>query len=169
MAIATQTQVKPQDGLTDDQRAGISQILTRVLADEFVLYTKFRNYHWNVTGPQFRSLHELFEEQYDELEEIIDDTAERIRTYGHNAIGTMDEFKQTTRLSEAPGEYPDARTMVTNLTADHEQIIRDLREDIETVGSDHGDVGAEDFLTGLLQQHRNYSARDEGVPKQGMM
>lgn len=146
--------IAPDLGLKDSSRDGIVSVLTTALADEMVLYTRLRNYHWNVTGPHFRSLHELFEEQYDEIAEEIDEIAERIRTYGAAAIGTMAEFKDHARLEERPGVYPDAREMVSEVVTDHESMVRYLRADVEKVGSTFNDVGAEDFLTGLLQKHQ---------------
>jgi len=124
------------------------------LADEMVLYTRLRNYHWNVVGPQFQSLHELFEEQYTQLEKTIDETAERVRAYGAYAKGTMTEFTQMARLDEQPNTYPDARQMVQDLADDHEMMVRALREDIDTIDDEYDDVGAEDFLTALLQDHQ---------------
>jgi starvation-inducible DNA-binding protein len=141
-------------GLKPEDHAAIVNILKTLLADEFVLYTKLRNYHWNVTGPQFYPLHELFERQYDELEAVLDDTAERIRQFGAMAPATLTEYQQLARLKEHPGEYPDARTMVQNAVADHEALIRYLRADTELVDDEHEDIGVEDFLTGRLQQHQ---------------
>src|SRR3569832_2060478 len=105
---ATETLSKINIGLTDEQRAGVAQILDRTLADLFVLYTKTRNYHWNVVGEHFRDLHKLLEEQYTELEEAIDLVAERSRKLGAPALGTLKEYLQHTSLKEQPGEYPDA-------------------------------------------------------------
>ena len=98
MAVANNQHIRPNIGLTDEQREGVAETLTRVLADEMTLYVRLRKYHWNVTGPQFHSLHELFEQQYTQLEAIIDVTAERIRTYGAMSPGTLAEFQQLSRL-----------------------------------------------------------------------
>ncbi|HXG63403.1 MAG TPA: ferritin-like domain-containing protein, partial [Planctomycetota bacterium] len=76
-------------GLSEKNRAAVSEILNALLADEAVLYTKTRNYHWNVTGPQFNDLHKFFDEQYGELNEIVDDVAERVRSLGGRPIGTL--------------------------------------------------------------------------------
>jgi starvation-inducible DNA-binding protein len=135
--------------LTEKPPKGVVKVLKVLLADESVLYTKLRNYHWNVTGVSFYALHTAFEGQFNEIADVADDVAERIRQYGAHAPGTMDEFVRKTRLTEESGVYPDARTMVTNLVTDHETIIRCLREDIEKID----DVGAIDLLTSLLQQH----------------
>jgi starvation-inducible DNA-binding protein len=143
----------PKIGLPDEVRDRVVGILNRTLADEHALYVKTRNYHWNVTGPQFHSLHEMFEEFYQKLAPLADDIAERARMMGGRAIGTMAEFSQQTRLSEQPGEAPEARKMVENLLADHEQIIRDLRQDIDVCADELNDQGTADFLTGLMEEH----------------
>lgn len=153
MVVNEQTELTPNLGLEDGAQEAITNVLTTVLADEFILYTKLRNYHWNVVGPQFHSLHEMFEEQYQKIEPIIDSVAERIRTYGVNAIGTITEMSTHARLQEEPGVYPPARQMIMNLVADHEAMVRNLREDIDKA-DDLDDDGAEDFLTGLLQEHQ---------------
>ncbi len=149
--------MKVEIGLSDAQREGVCQILKALLADEFTLYTKARNYHWNVVGPHFHDLHKLFEEQYEALDEIVDQVAERIRTLGGVAPGTLQEFSQAKRLVEHPGTVPHWREMVRNLAMDHEALCRQLRADIETVQSKHGDVGTADFLTGLLEEHEKHA------------
>ena len=143
----------PNIGIADDRRDGVLRILTALLADEYVLYTKTRNYHWNVVGPQFNDLHKFFEEQYTQLNQVVDEVAERARTLGGRAFGTLAEFAQNARLKEEPGAIPDARAMLANLVHDHEAIIQTLRADIETVGARHHDMGTNDFLTGLMEQH----------------
>ncbi len=145
--------IKPNVGLTDDNRDGLAELLKFALADQHVLFMKMRNYHWNITGPQFQMLHELIQEQYEDIAETIDDTAERIRQYGAVAPGTLREMIDMTRLSEEPGEVPTAREMVANLVADHEAIIRQLREDTTTAGEKYGDVAIEDYFTNLIQDH----------------
>lgn len=145
----------PDLGLSDSARQGIVDTLRVVLADEHLLYIRLRNYHWNVTGPQFHALHEMYEEQYETIEDVIDDVAERIRTYGDFAPGTLREFVGLSRFDEKPGTYPDALVMTAELAEFHEAMVRHLRDDVARVGTDGlGDVGAEDFLTGMLQQHQ---------------
>jgi starvation-inducible DNA-binding protein len=95
----------------------------------------------------------MLEEFYQKLAPLADDVAERVRMMGGRAIGTMAEFTQHMRLSEQPGAAPEARQMVENLLADHEQIIRDLRQDIEVCADELNDQGTADFLTGLMEQH----------------
>jgi starvation-inducible DNA-binding protein len=144
--------MNPNIGLADEQRAAVVKILNTLLSDEYVLYTKTRNYHWNVLGPQFNDLHKFFEEQYTELTEVVDDVAERARSLGGWALGTLKEFSQHARLTEHPDQYPNARQMIANLLADHETIVRQLRIDLETAEKHH-DMGTNDFLTGLMEKH----------------
>ena len=150
--MAVIKKIKPNDGLNEEQREAMIGLLKTALADQHVLYMKMRHYHWNVTGPQFQPLHELIEEQYDDIADTIDDTAERIRQYGEFAPGTLKEMLELARLTEDE-TVPTAREMVANLVADHESVIRALREDIE-IADDHDDVAVEDYFTGLLQDHQ---------------
>jgi starvation-inducible DNA-binding protein len=140
-------------GIEQQHREGVIAILTRLLADEQILYAKTRNYHWNVVGPQFHSLHEMLETQYEALAVRIDEIAERTRSLGAAAPGTLEEYKQLATLSEAPGVHPDAMTMIDNLTADHESIIRHLRRDLRACDEQFDDMGTSDFLTGLMEAH----------------
>ena len=143
----------PNIGIADDRRDGVLRILTALLADEYVLYTKTRNYHWNVVGPQFNDLHRFFETQYDALNEVVDEVAERGRTLGGPAIGTLAEMLDHARLKEHPKQYPDAKQMLANLLADHEAIVRTLRGDVAAAMDKFGDAGTSDFLTGLMEKH----------------
>ncbi|HEY7254036.1 MAG TPA: DNA starvation/stationary phase protection protein [Methylomirabilota bacterium] len=140
-------------GLSESNRDSVVRILNNLLADEYVLYTKTRNYHWNVVGPQFNDLHKFFQEQYEALDEMVDEVAERARSLGGKAYGTLAEFSQHSRLKEQPGKQPAAVTMVGNLQADHEAMVRTLRADLETVMEKHNDAGTNDFLTGLMEKH----------------
>ncbi len=139
--------------ITDSNREQIVKILNALLADEYVLYTKTRNYHWNVVGPQFNDLHKFFEAQYEELNDFVDEVAERARTLGGKAWGTLAEFAQHARLKEYPGQSPAATAMLSNLLADHEAVIRTLRADLVTVMDKYADAGTNDFLTGLMEKH----------------
>ena len=145
--------MKTSIGLTEANRQAVVKILNTVLADEYVLYTKTRNYHWNVVGPQFNDLHKFFEAQYEELDAFIDEVAERARALGGSALGTLTELARTARLKEEPGKYPDAEGMLSRLLADHESVIRELRADLVTAIDKHGDAGTGDFLTGLMEKH----------------
>lgn len=139
-------------GLTVEERANVVDILQILLADEYTLYTKTRNYHWNVTGMHFNDLHKFFESQYEELDDIIDEVAERIRTLGSKSIATLREFTEKSRLTERPSEYPKAITMLEQLLTDHEMLATNLRNDLQ-ICNNLNDFGTGDFLTGLLEQH----------------
>lgn len=126
--------------------------LNRLLADEFILYTKTLNNHWNVRGMQFSSLHEFFEVLYEKQQDYADDVAERVRAAGGIALGTMEDFLKHTHLEEQTGFPPDPRSMISNLLADHERIMAYLKEGIE-LAEKRDDPGSENFLTDLLMKH----------------
>jgi starvation-inducible DNA-binding protein len=143
--------------LTTEQKEGVITILNQLLADEFVLYTKTRKAHWNIVGKNFYSLHKLFESQYEELAEVVDSVAERIRVLGSFTIGTLEEFKSKTEIIERPGVYEKEEKLIQDLLSDHEIIIRFLREKIPAVDEKFLDAGTADFITGILQIHEKTS------------
>lgn len=145
--------MKPDTGLTDSQRKAVVEILNRLLADEVVLYIKTRNFHWNVEGPNFSELHKFFESQYEALDEILDDVAERARALGGRATGSLAAYVKSTSLHEDDGKAGSAKAMITALLGDHEAIVRRLRKESAVVGEKHNDAGTEDFLVGLIEQH----------------
>ncbi|MDR3624578.1 MAG: DNA starvation/stationary phase protection protein [Chlamydiales bacterium] len=145
--------MKPEIGLKAKEMKAACRDLTHLLADEFVLYTKTRKFHWNVTGISFNDLHKFFEAQYDDLAKFVDDVAERIRQLGEFAIGTFAEFLEHTCLKEHAGKNPDAKGMLKELLSDHESIIRDIRQYIKKASDVHEDEGTANFLTDLLEKH----------------
>jgi starvation-inducible DNA-binding protein len=145
--------MRPNVGLSDDQRAGVAELLRKILADEAVLAFKTRNYHWNVEGPHFPHLHKMFGEQYDDLDEKMDEIAEFIRAFGLPAPGSMAKMLEKTRLLEESDDRVNSELMVKTLVYDHEAIIRSLREDIETADKKYEAADVADFLTGLLEHH----------------
>jgi len=141
-------------GISDKNRAAVANELQILLADESLLYAKTRNFHWNVEGPHFGPLHKLFEAQYNELAEMIDSIAERIRKVGHYAVGTLSGFLNLARLLEHDGEGDGTdRDMIQALLDDHETIIREMRNTIDKADNTYKDAGTADFLTGLMEQH----------------
>jgi starvation-inducible DNA-binding protein len=140
-------------GLTDEQRQGVVELLNRDLSDAYLLLIKTKKYHWDVTGPQFRTLHKLWEEQYTALTESIDSIAERTRALGGFPVGTAEGFLQMASIKEHAGDMPLATEMVANLVNDHEQIIRNFREHIDQCSDQFHDEGTADFLTGLMEAH----------------
>ena len=145
--------MQPQIGISAKHLKSVASLLSVVLADAVVLYTKTRKFHWNVKGESFMELHLLFEKQYNELEEAIDEIAERINKLGEPAIGTMKEFLDLAHLKEAPGEYPSRKDMIKELLADHEAIVVALRKDVEKCQDEFKDAGTADFLTNLMEDH----------------
>lgn len=140
-------------GLEENQRQGLSKLINCCVADLYVLSVKTKKYHWDVVGPQFRSLHELWEEQYEALAENIDTLAERNRALGGYPVGTLQEFLDHTSLQENPDRLPSAKTMVETLMQDHEQIVRNLRAAVERCLEEFKDEGTADMLTGMMVEH----------------
>lgn len=139
-------------GISEQNRKAVSDKLQILLADEYLLYTKTRNYHWNIRSYNFNELHSFYEEQYDELADVIDDVAERIRTLGQISNGRMSDFLELTRLEEQ--DYTTkAKEQLQNLINDHESIIRYLRQCITEFDEKHDDMGSSDFVTALMARH----------------
>src|SRR3989344_5157988 len=142
-----------QIGIESKNRQAVAKILHKTLANEYVLLIKTKNFHWNVVGPDFTELHKLFDEQYAQIAVFADDVAERARSLGEYAIGTMEEFLKFANLRESPGKYPQAAAMIEALLNDHETVIRELRKDLQTCSTKYRDMGTSDFLTGLMEEH----------------
>lgn len=140
-------------GLTNKQRQGVVDLLDQGLADTYLLLVKTKKYHWDVVGPQFMTLHKLWQAHYEALTINVDIIAERIRTLGGYPIGTMEGFLKICSLKEDAGTIPTSTGMVSQLLADHEHIVRNLRKHIEQCSDDFEDDGTADFLTGLMVQH----------------
>lgn len=140
-------------GLTAKSREGVAHILNVLLSDEYTLYTKTLNYHWNVRGINFHQFHEMFKEQYEALFDIIDLVAERARALGERSFGSLAEFSSNTQLKEQPGVVPPVETMLKNLLDDHEAIIRTLRTDLEKTADVYKDMGTNNFLTDIMERH----------------
>jgi starvation-inducible DNA-binding protein len=129
-------------------------ILNNILCDEYILYTKTRNYHWNVVSPHFNDRHEFFQEQYEIIDEIIDEVAERARQLNGKSLGSLKEFLEYGRIKESPSdENLDDMRMIFNLLADHEKIIQILRKNVDEFEDPYHDMGTNDFLTGMMEKH----------------
>jgi starvation-inducible DNA-binding protein len=149
--------MKPNIEITENHTKDVALLLNTLLADEYVLYTKTRNAHWNIQGQNFIELHKFFESQYDALDIIIDDVAERVRALGHFALGSLKDFIAVARLSEHNHNFTNHNHIIQTLLEDHEAVIRSLRREISVTGEEHGDLGTADFLTGLMEQHEKMS------------
>jgi starvation-inducible DNA-binding protein len=117
-------------GINEQDRVNIAEGLKRLLADSYTLYLQTHNFHWNVTGPQFRELHLMFEEHYNELALAVDEIAERIRTLDVPAPGTYKAFAGLSSIKEVEG-VPEAKEMISILTRGHEQVVKTCREVLE--------------------------------------
>jgi len=145
--------MKPNIGISEKNLKNSSALLSSVLSNEMILYIKTRKAHWNVTGESFMELHKLFQGQYTELEESIDEIAERIGKMGEKTPGTMEEFIEGSSLKEHPGKYLSSKDIIKELLEDHETVIIQLRKDINDCVEKNKDAGTADFLTGLMEQH----------------
>lgn len=138
-------------GIPDSDRTAITEELSKLLADSYTLYLKTHNYHWNVTGPMFQTLHTMFETQYTELALAVDVIAERIRSLGKVAPGTYKEFSRLTSVTEEE-TTPKAREMIQNLVTAHETVIKTARSCFPLVEKANDEVSA-DLLTQRMEIH----------------
>lgn len=138
-------------GINDKDRKKIAEGLSRFLADTYTLYLKTHNFHWNVTGPMFQGLHNLFMEQYNEQWLALDEIAERIRALGHYAPGSYAQFAKLSSIQEADG-VPNARDMVRQLVEGQEAVVRTARE-VFPIAEKASDQPTLDLLTQRMQIH----------------
>ncbi|MGN8055045.1 Dps family protein [Pedobacter sp. 22163] len=145
--------MKTNIGISEENRSAVAAQLGKLLADEFVLYTKTRNAHWNVEGANFHSMHIFFEKQYGALDELMDSVAERIRKIGHYAPATVAQLLQLTHLTEQTDRKNDSLGFLKDLLADHDSIIEFLRGNIDPFANEFKDAGTSDYITGLMEKH----------------
>jgi len=145
--------MKANIGIKEDDKQQVCLQLNKLLADEFVLYTKTKKAHWNVEGADFHSKHLFFETQAGQLEQIVDSVAERIRSLGHYAVGTLIDFLAHTHLTEDSRSPNDSFGFIKELLENHESIIEYLRAEINTFANIYHDQGTSDFVTGLMEEH----------------
>ena len=138
-------------GINEKDRKIVCKGLSKLLADAYLLYLKTQNYHWNVTGKQFRSLHVMFEEQYREQAEAIDEIAERIRALGEFAPATFSSFSKVTSIKEESG-IPTAEEMIHNLVQGNEAVVSTAREIISLADEAQDDVTT-DLMVERMQVH----------------
>jgi starvation-inducible DNA-binding protein len=140
-------------GVNEENLASVALELSKLLADEYLLYTKTRNAHWNLEGKDFSYFHSFFESQFSFLEETMDEVAERIRTLGHYAPATLSMFLKLTHLSESTRKGNNSTGFIELLLHDHEQIIMFCRSIIPILSNKYYDIGTSDFITGLMVKH----------------
>ena len=139
-------------GISEKDRAAIAKGLSRLLADTYTLYLTTHNFHWNVTGPMFNTLHQMFMVQYTELWNAVDPVAERIRSLGHAAPGSYAQFSQLASVPDAPATPPKALEMVRILVQGHEAVARTARE-LFPLAAKASDEPTADLLTQRLTVH----------------
>lgn len=145
--------MKTSIGITEANRESVANELAKILADEYVLYTKTKNAHWNIEGPDFYDKHKFFEAQFGELDGIVDSVAERIRTLGHYVDAMLKAFLSVTQFTEQKFEKNDSSGYLKELLIDHETLIMSLRRNIPVFATDYHDLGTSDFITGLMESH----------------
>jgi starvation-inducible DNA-binding protein len=143
--------VEPNIGIDRNTRQQIAAGLSRLLADTYTLYLKTHNYHWNVTGPMFNTLHLMFETQYNELALAVDLIAERIRALGEPAPGTYSAFARLTAIKERD-DVPSAEEMIRDLVVGQETVVRTARDLFPLVDGAHDEPSA-DLMTQRMQAH----------------
>ena len=140
-------------GIKKSNRKAVVEMLEQLLADEFLMYTKYRNAHWNVEGHDFHTKHVYFEEEYGKLETILDAVAERIRMLGFYSPGSMKRFIELSQLDENGPEQNDSISFMEILLEDHQKVIAFIRKSVGENAEEHNDEGTADFITGIMQQH----------------
>ncbi|AYR22066.1 Dps family protein [Alcaligenes faecalis] len=148
---AASSALKIDIGISTTDRAAVVNELSKVLADSYTVYLMTHNFHWNVTGPMFKTLHELFMTQYTELWQALDDIAERIRALGHYAPGTYAEFQKLSSITQ-PASVPNATTMIELLVKGNEALARTARAAFNRADS-ADDQPTADLLTQRLDVH----------------
>ncbi|MGS0999517.1 Dps family protein [Rhodanobacter sp. FW102-FHT14D06] len=138
-------------GIAKKDREAVAKHLSKLLADTYSLYLKTHSFHWNVTGPQFNSLHLMFETQYNALWLAADEVAERIRTLDVFAPGSYSQFAKLSSIKDEPG-VPDWQEMVGQLVEGHEIVAATARDALKTANA-AGDDGTADMVTGRLKEH----------------
>ncbi len=145
--------IEPNIGISAQDRSSSSAILNEVLATTYVLLVKTQNYHWNLVGPEFHDYHLLLDDQYKRLQEFADDIAERVRAVGGIALGSLQEFSQQSKIKDDSGDVPTPRQAIENLLADHEALIRLIREGINITGEHNRDMGTNNFFCEQIMKH----------------
>ncbi len=144
--------MKVDIGIEENARNSVAEALNATLADTYSLYMKTHAYHWNVTGPQFQTLHVMFEEQYREMWEALDEIAERVRALGVFAPTSGKQFAELSAIENADTSPPKATAMIERLLSDHETLIKRARTGLETA-EEAGDAASADLLTVRIQTH----------------
>ena len=145
--------MNPNIDISEKNLKDVAARLNTLLADEYVLYSKTHKAHGSIKGKSFNELHEFFEDQYEALRKIINDTAERVRKLGHYEQGSLKEFLRAARLNEENESSSDEHFIIQKLLEDHESVIRSIGKDINIIADDYEDLGTALFTTGIMEHH----------------
>jgi len=148
--------MEPSIGITKEHREKVAQLLNTLLANNFVLYTKLLNYHWNLKSSQFHDLHAFFKSLYEQQFTIADDLAERVQTIGFVALGSLKEFSAHSSLVEQQGSGLTDQQMLKNLLNDYESLIKITREYADKT-LEYKDIGTNNFLIDLIEKQEKTS------------
>lgn len=140
-------------GITDENRQKIADILSKILADEFVLLSRLLNAHWNVEGHDFHSVHEYLDGLYHDQLEVVDTVAEKIRQVGHYVPASLEKYQELTSLTEITREDNNSQAYFKELTGIYDSIIINLREQIVPLSEKFKAEGISDYVTGLMEDH----------------
>lgn len=141
------------DGFKSTSDLALIADLNDLLANEYALFTKTLSVHWNVTGPQFYSVHKMLDDQYHQLLDVVDDIAERIRMYDGRPMSTLSEMNSTNEIKEEPALFPDMPTMLEGLVKTHNKILDQIKTSLNTIEAYGKEPGAEDMLVSILKKH----------------
>ncbi len=153
----TDLKTRPVGEIKEESVKETVKELNFLLADEYALFTKALNYHWNVKGPRFHSLHTFLEGQYNALLPVMDSIAERIRTLGETPEGTLEHLSEMNKLPEKNGNFLSANEMIYDLFSSNLKIQKQIKSILKKEELFEDDFGTEDFLVGLLQKHEKTS------------
>lgn len=146
--------MKTDIGISEKNRNEAAVVLNKILSNQFALYTKTLNYHWNVEGSDFYALHKFFEKQYESLLDIVDEVAERVRSLGCKTVASLKEFAKLSSVEdELFGGGKNEMQMIEQLAYDHETIIKLIRKEADVVLDKYEDIGTNNFLIDLLERH----------------
>lgn len=143
----------PNIGISEQNRQAIAEQLSKILADEFMIYSKTLSAHWNIEGPDFHSVHLYLETLYTEQQVIVDTVAEKIRTIGHYVPAQLGKYLELTHLSETAVQKNDSQTLFADLLEAHESVIVFIRENIKPFADKLKAEGISDYITGLMEHH----------------
>lgn len=151
--------MNPYIDISDNNMKEVAARLNTLLADEYVLYSEIHKAHGSITEEKMSELHKFFEDQYEALRKIIDDTAERVRALGHYEQGSLKEFLKIARLNEKSDHFSDQNYIIQKLLEDHESVIHSICKDINIIADEYEDLGTALFTAGIMEHHHKMALK----------